>query len=122
MDEASTAIASETNLPKTVQIKLRTANKLGIWTGGAKTGEMDSLKATSILGGMRFWTAALLRMQGKTVHGIETKGDTASEKRCLFDSDSQDVCALCRILGCTGLSRIFNFAVRINKNINSLNS
>ncbi len=74
-----------------------------IWTGDANQ-EMSYLKATSFLGGLRFWTEALLRAQGQYVHD-----DMDS---CLYESKKSDkTCAACHIFGCTGLGRSFALKV-----------
>ena len=87
-----------------LRVRLRTDSEYGIWTGGATAGEMDDLKATSLLGGLRFWTAALLRANGEKT--------CSNAHSCQYDPKQQDQpCALCRIFGCTGLSRAFSLTV-----------
>ncbi|MCR5258677.1 MAG: hypothetical protein K6E40_11040 [Desulfovibrio sp.] len=39
-----------------------------MWTGGAVSKTMETLKTTSIVGGMRFWTDVLLRAEGKACY------------------------------------------------------
>lgn len=56
---------AETRMPSSWTLHLQTANDYGVWTGGANPKEMDSLKTTSFTGGLRFWTDALLRAEGK---------------------------------------------------------
>ena len=56
---------AETRTPSSWTLHLQTANDYGVWTGGANPKEMDSLKTTSVTGGLRFWTDALLRAEGR---------------------------------------------------------
>lgn len=87
-------------LPGTIEIPIKTLTP--IWTGDNDR-KTSYLRATSFLGGMRFWTEALLRSLGENVCG---------ETRCLNDPDSGQIpCAACRIFGCTGLGR--SFALKI---------
>ncbi len=74
-----------------------------IWTGDANQ-SMSYLKATSFLGGLRFWTEALLRAQGQSVHGDDSG-------ICTHGGD-KPTCDLCHIFGCTGLGR--SFALKIH--------
>lgn len=88
-----------------LRIHLHTANAYGIWTGGAKAGVMDAVQETSLLGGLRFWTGALLRAQGQS---------TCAGRNCVHDtSNAQKTCALCTLFGCTGLSRLFSLGADI---------
>ncbi|MBO4793878.1 MAG: type III-B CRISPR module RAMP protein Cmr1 [Deltaproteobacteria bacterium] len=90
-------------IPSTYLLHLKTMNKFGIWTGGADDKKMDSVKATSIVGGMRFWADALLRAEGQ--HCCTEQG------RCNPD----ETCPTCQIFGHTGLSRAFNVSVSAEK-------
>ncbi len=82
---------------KELSLELRAMPGSGLWTGDADM-KMSYIKATSILGGLRFWTEALLRSLGQEV---------CHEKLCLHPKS----CAACRIFGCTGLSRAFSLNV-----------
>ena len=91
----------ETPIPEiSLQYTLRPANEYGIWTGGAN-GTMESVKSTSILGGLRFWTGALLRANGF---------DVCEDRNCIYE-EGKSICSLCKIFGCTGLSRVCNLSV-----------
>lgn len=77
--------------------------KTPLWTGGANPKNMDYLKSTSFLGGLRFWTEALLRSQGNHV--------CPEQERCTYDPDGNQCCTLCSLFGCTGLGR--GFALKV---------
>lgn len=66
---------------------------------------MTSLKGTSFLGGMRFWTEALLRSFGQKVC------DCSKDKKESFKEDPDDVCPVCHSFGCTGLARAFRISM-----------
>lgn len=84
---------------KELFLELKAMPGSGLWTGDADMG-MSYIKATSILGGLRFWTEALLRSLGEHV---------CYDTRCLHGSGR--TCAACGIFGCTGLSREFSLNV-----------
>lgn len=86
-----------------------------IWTGDADM-EMTYPKATSFMGGLRFWTEALLRAQGRAVCNINrTEGE---DKRCVYDPKKPDlICDACKIFGCTGLGRSFRMQIVNDKNM-----
>lgn len=87
-------------------LKIRVSTLTPIWTGDSDQ-KTSYLRATSFLGGMRFWTEALLRSFGENVCNI-----THQENRCIHDSQNgQWGCAACNIFGCTGLSRSFRLRV-----------
>lgn len=87
-----------TESTKVLELKLTTMTGSSLWTGGIDQ-SMTYVKATSILGGLRFWTEALLRSQGYKV---------CSQARCTYDSKNpESTCAACVLFGCTGLARPF---------------
>ncbi len=90
---------AETRMPSSWTLHLQTANDYGVWTGGANPKEMDSLKTTSFTGGLRFWTDALLRAEGREC--------CTGQSRCSDGGGGKPVCPTCAIFGCTGLSRAF---------------
>ena len=76
-----------------------------VWTGDNEK-KTSYPRATSFLGGLRFWTEALLRSQGQEVCSA-TDGN-----RCIHDPRKEKhACAACQIFGCPGLSR--GFALRV---------
>jgi CRISPR-associated protein Cmr1 len=81
-----------------------------IWTGNAER-KTTYIKGTSLIGGLRFWTEALLRAQGEHICDITNE---SQEKRDIFDPEkpSEKVCRACEIFGCTGLARSFALNVR----------
>ncbi len=89
--------------PVTVSLKAQTP----LWTGGADKDKMTCLRATSILGGLRFWSESLLRSLGYPV--------CYEQDRCIQDQDKPLVCSCCRLFGCTGLSRAFSLKVEDNE-------
>ena len=80
-----------------------------VWTGDNEK-KTSYLRATSLLGGLRFWTEALLR-------SLRQPGDKAicaanGEGGCRHDREKpKDTCAACQIFGCAGLSRSFTLKV-----------
>lgn len=83
---------------KNLKLNLATMPGSSLWTGGIDQ-NMTYVKATSILGGLRFWTEALLRSYGKAV---------CTTERCTHDTNNpQKTCAACSLFGCTGLARSF---------------
>ena len=95
-------------LPGAIKIPIQTLTP--ILTGDCRQ-ETSYLRATSFLGGVRFWTEALLRSLGEYVCNI------TGEQRCVHDPDNGVLaCAACRIFGCTGLGRSFGLKVE-NKGV-----
>lgn len=92
-------------MTKTVLFKVKTLSDAGIWTGSANPTEMTSLKGTSFLGCMRFWTEALLRSFGQKVC------DCSQTKKDIFKGAPDDVCPVCHSFGCTGLARAFRITM-----------
>lgn len=94
-------------IPEPFRIPIKTLTP--IWTGNAEI-KTKYLKATSFLGGLRFWTEALLRSFGCNVCNITGDGE-----RCVFDSDNHGaspICEACQIFGCTGKGRRFALQIR----------
>lgn len=88
----------------TIEWHLETLPGSGIWTGSADHKKMTDIKGTSLLGGMRFWTEALLRSFGH--HVCNSGGKEVFEK-----GKPEKICAACHSFGCTGLSRAFTLHV-----------
>jgi len=76
-----------------------------VWTGDADQ-KTSYIKGTSILGGLRFWTEALMRTAGKEVCDIN------SGNPCLYNGDLSKICSVCNFFGCTGIGR--SFAINIS--------
>lgn len=90
---------------KTMEWQVETLPGSGIWTGSADHMKMTAIKGTSLLGGMRFWTEALLRSFGHRVC------DCVENKEIFEKKTPETVCAACHSFGCTGLSRAFSLRV-----------
>lgn len=90
---------------KTMEWHIETLPGSGIWTGSADHTKMSAIKGTSLLGGMRFWTEALLRSFGHKVC------DCVKDKEVFDKKEQGKVCAACHSFGCTGLSRAFSLRV-----------
>ena len=88
---------AETRTPSSWTLHLQTANDYGVWTGGAAPDKMDSLKTTSFTGGLRFWTDALLRAEGREC--------CTGQSRCSYGGGGKPVCPTCAIFGFPGPSR-----------------
>jgi CRISPR-associated protein Cmr1 len=99
-----------------MEIQLKTLTP--IWTGGVKTGQMDRLHETGIIGSLRWWYEAIVRGVGG--HACDPTSDSA----CQFDAKAYEeakkqkdpdavekglinVCPACRLFGCTGWKRLF---------------
>lgn len=77
-----------------------------IWTGDNDR-KTSYLRATSFLGGLRFWTESLLRSLGETVCSA------TGENQCVYNPNNDPpVCPACQIFGCTGLGRSFELKVK----------
>lgn len=85
--------------PASMTIPLKTLTPIHTGDADMKT---SYLRATSFLGGLRFWTEALLRSIGEDVCNISD-----DKTRCLHDGKNNHACAACNIFGCTGLGRSF---------------
>ena len=76
-----------------------------VWTGDNER-KTSYLRATGLLGGLRFWTEALLRSLGEPVCS------GTGNDRCIHDpGNPQGTCAACQIFGCAGLGRGFTLKV-----------
>ena len=80
------------------------ANHPGIWTGSSNSREMEGINSTSILGGLRFWTNALLRTEKRFVCDKKTLCDYKPDEK-------SKICDACKIFGCTGIARAFSLSV-----------
>lgn len=98
-------------MTKTVRFELKTLPGSGIWTGGSDHTTMTSIKGSSLLGGMRFWTEAFLRSFGHEVC------DCTHEKKKEVYGQDKDVCAACHVFGCTGLARAFTLRIEPEGNV-----
>lgn len=79
-----------------------------IWTGDANR-QTSYVKGTSIIGGLRFWTEALIRSLGGRVCDIN------GNDKCIHDPDKKNkTCDACNIFGCTGLGRSFGLKIEGN--------
>jgi CRISPR-associated protein Cmr1 len=94
-------------LPETIVIPIKTLTP--IWTGDAD-GKTRYIKGTSLLGGLRFWTEALVRSFGERVCDITSDGG-----KDLYDKEKNSrICRVCEIFGCTGKGRSFSLQVQGN--------
>lgn len=93
--------------PQPIKIPFETLTP--IWTGdaGRKT---TYIKETSIIGGLRFWTEAVIRTLGKEACNI------TGDNPCILDKDMEieDKCGVCQIFGCTGLGKSFSLRIKGN--------
>lgn len=77
-----------------------------VWTGNNER-KTTYIKATSILGGLRFWTEGLVRSLGEEVCDINSEGNRDS-----FDPDGPgEICRVCSFFGCTGRGRGFRLSI-----------
>jgi len=78
-----------------------------IWTGDADS-QTTSIKATSILGGLRFWAEAMVRSFGEKVCNITSAGD-----KDVYDKNKpeQKICRVCETFGCTGKGKGFGLSI-----------
>lgn len=87
---------------KTYSIPIETMTP--IWTGDNNR-ETSYLRATSFIGGLRFWTEALLRSFGYKICDVTNQG-------CIHEPEKEKkACPGCQIFGCTGLSRSFQMQI-----------
>lgn len=95
-------------MEKKLQFKVTTLKGSGIWTGSSNHMRMAALQGTSFLGGMRFWTEALLRSFG---HRVCDCVDSKKGKEVFDVKAPEKICAACHSFGCTGLARAFRLHV-----------
>ena len=62
--------------PEAITIKLKTVTP--IWTGGIERDQMEYVKGSSIMGGMRFWAEAYFRALGEKIC------DITGENKCIM--------------------------------------
>ena len=97
------------SLSEPLEIPIQTLTP--VWTGDADI-KTSYLRATSFLGGLRFWGEALLRSLGGQVC------DITGDNRCVHDPDKgKEACDACRIFGCTGLGRSFALRVKNDRKL-----
>jgi CRISPR type III-B/RAMP module RAMP protein Cmr1 len=89
-------------MEETINVSLKTLTP--IWTGDNER-QTTYLRATSFLGSLRFWTEALLRSTGETICNNSNKGCTHSPE------EAEKTCPVCKLFGCTGLSRSFSLKI-----------
>lgn len=89
-----------------LKIKIRTP----IWTGGYE-GRPKGLKMSGVLGGMRAFFEMLVRKHGGKTCDITS--DNSSD-RCNYD-DNANICPVCALFGCTGLSKAFKIVFPDNE-------
>ncbi len=109
---------------KNSPFKLKTLTP--IWTGNIDRDSI-SIAETGFLGSMRWWYEGIVR--GMNGYACDPTEDDAV-KRCKFDQDAyknaisngknvdealkeglKDVCAVCRLFGCTGLAKRFRIEI-----------
>ena len=91
-----------------MEIRLRTLTPL--WTGGIKSGKMDRLHETGIIGSLRWWYEAIVRGLGGSVC------DPTSSK-----CQAQSHCVACELFGCTGWKRKFRLVLDYSQDDLSMN-
>jgi len=85
-----------------------------IWTGDANR-QTSYIKGTSLLGGLRLWTEALMRTLGKRACNI------TGQQPCLYSKDSPVVCDVCNFFGCTGKGRSFALKLSVTTGLERTN-
>lgn len=91
-----------------MEVELKTLTPL--WTGGAKSGTVDRVHETGILGSLRWWFEVMVRGMG----GEACDPTTAEEKeKCIYDAEkpNKGICRVCEIFGATGWRRRFRLVV-----------
>ena len=93
------------SLPEPIVIPIETLTP--IWTGDANR-KTSYIKGSSLIGGLRFWTEALVRSLGGRVCDITDSGG-----KDIYDPENKnDICRVCEIFGCTGKGRGFSLKIR----------
>ncbi|NPV30271.1 MAG: type III-B CRISPR module RAMP protein Cmr1 [Firmicutes bacterium] len=79
-----------------------------LWTGGTKSGAVDRVHETGIIGSLRWWFEVMVRGMGG-----EACNPTAAEEKCIYDAEkpNKGICRVCEIFGATGWRRLFRLVV-----------
>lgn len=85
-----------------MNLKLEVKTLTPLWTGGVKTGHMDRIHETGIIGSLRWWYEAIVRGLGGDV--CDPTSDRSGD-RCPRNGDNY--CQVCRLFGATGWRRAF---------------
>lgn len=109
-----------------MEIKIQTLTPL--WTGGVKTGTMNRIQETGIIGGLRWWYEAMLRGMGRSACdprqdgcGLnvdeyeKAKKEDKENHKCLSQAG---LCDACQLFGATGYRR--RFSIRVQKSKSNL--
>lgn len=97
-----------------------------VWTGNIDK-ESSILRATGILGSLRWWTEAILRGMGyyccDPTNNFRCPKETQIKREKAPIEKKKEFCNACLIFGATGLSRSFKIeTININTNENSNNN
>lgn len=89
-----------------MEVEVKTLTPL--WTGGAKSGTVDRVHETGIIGSLRWWFEVMVRGMGG-----EACAPTATEKKCIYNAEkpNKGICHVCEIFGATGWRRRFRLVV-----------
>jgi len=76
-----------------------------LWTGGVKSGAVDRVHETGIIGSLRWWFEALMRGMGGHVCDVG--------KRCIYNAEESKtgLCDVCKLFGATGWRRRFRLVI-----------
>ena len=96
--------------PKSVKFPVKTLTP--IWTGDSDI-KTTYLRATSFVGGLRFWAEAILRSFGYyDVCNINSSDSVDINKRCPEKRGEKEIiCSACQVFGCTGHAKSFAMKV-----------
>ncbi len=78
-----------------------------LWSGGVNR-DCDRLHENGLIGSIRWWYEIFVRSLGGNVC------DIISENRCNYEKN-KTCCDVCKIFGCTGLSRQFSLRIQENE-------
>ncbi len=78
-----------------------------IWTGN-KTGEMDRIRETGIIGSIRWWFEIIVRGLGYEVCDINSENKCSLKKG---DNPKEKLCPVCYLFGTTGWKRRFSLYI-----------
>ena len=89
-----------------MEVEVKTLTPL--WTGGTKSGAVDRVHETGIIGSLRWWFEVMVRGMGG-----EACDPTAAEEKCIYDAEkpNKGICRVCEIFGATGWRRRFRLVV-----------